>query len=55
MLDWDYDANIELEPTMLTAGSGKRVNWKCHVCGNTWSAQICERTRGRGKCSNCSK
>ena len=51
--DWDYDNNPNLNPDLLTAGSGKRVNWKCHICGNKWDAVIGERTRGRGKCRAC--
>ena len=53
MKDWNYDNNPNLNPDFLTAGSGKRVNWKCHICGNKWDAVIRERTRGRGKCRAC--
>ena len=53
MKDWNYDNNPNLNPDFLTAGSGKRVNWKCHICGNKWDAVIGERTRGRGKCRVC--
>ena len=54
LLDWDYEAN-ELGPEHYTQGSGKKVNWKCHVCGYKWATAICNRTRDykRG-CPLCS-
>ena len=53
MKDWDYENNPNLNPDFLTAGSGKRANWKCHICATKWDAVIGERTRGRGKCPKC--
>ena len=53
MLDWDYEENTNLDPDFLTAGSGKRANWKCHICQTKWQAVIVERTRGKGKCPRC--
>ena len=38
-LDWDYSKN-EKGPEMYLPGSGARINWKCHVCGNTWDAVL---------------
>ena len=55
MQDWDYEENSNLNPDFLTAGSGKRVGWKCHLCETKWTAVIVERTRGKGKCPKCSK
>jgi hypothetical protein len=52
--EWDYEKNGSLSPDMLTHGSGKSVWWKCSTCGKEWQAQICERTRARGKCPRCS-
>ena len=53
--EWYYDKNnaLGIFPEMLTAGSNKRVWWKCPKCGTVWNAVICERTRGRGKCPKC--
>ena len=51
--EWDYDNN-EIKPTEVTAGSNKKVWWKCQVCGNRWQAKISHKTRGRG-CPECGK
>ena len=32
VIDWDYDKN-NISPMELTAGSQKKVYWKCHTCG----------------------
>lgn len=53
MKDWDYEKNKDFNPKRLTAGSGKRVFWKCSKCDYRWDAVISERTRGRCKCKNC--
>lgn len=51
--EWDFLKNIEYDPTFLTAGSGKKVWWKCSTCGYEWSAAIVDRTRGMAKCKVC--
>lgn len=51
--EWSFEKNGELIPDSVTAGSGKRVWWKCRNCGNEWDAVICERTRGKSKCKVC--
>ena len=53
-IDWHPTKNGSLTPYDITAGSGKKVWWKCHVCGYEWEASVCNRARGRG-CSYCSK
>ena len=40
------------DPTTLTAGSGKKVGWRCSS-GHTWEAVVSSRTRGLG-CPICS-
>jgi hypothetical protein len=40
------------DPTTVTAGSGKKVDWKCEF-GHIWSAAIADRHRGSG-CPVCS-
>lgn len=52
--EWDYDKNFPLTPDMITAGSNKKVWWKCYVCGNEWQAVIKDRIRGTG-CPKCSR
>ena len=51
--EWDFLKNIEYDPSFLTAGSGKKVWWKCSTCGYEWSAAIVDRTRGMAKCKVC--
>ena len=53
--EWCEERNANLLPKCVTAGSGKRVWWCCSKCGMEWQAQICERTRGKGKCPACNK
>lgn len=52
LVDWNYEKNV-LEPTMLTAGSQKKVFWKCNLCGYEWESTpyLCV-YRGFG-CANC--
>ena len=52
MKEWDCDNNLNLDPTHLALGSGKKAHWKCSICGNEWQATIVSRTRGRG-CPAC--
>ena len=40
------------DPTTLTAGSGKKVAWKCEL-GHTWLATVANRSMGNG-CPICS-
>lgn len=51
--EWDFNRNSELTPDYITAGSGKRIWWKCNKCGAEWNSPVCERTRGRGQCPAC--
>ena len=51
--EWDYENNGELRPDMVTAGSHKRVFWKCEK-GHSWNAVIKERTKVNGNmCPIC--
>lgn len=50
--DWDYEENIN-NPECFLPGSGAKVSWKCHSCGNKWKAVISSRVNGRG-CPYCS-
>lgn len=52
--EWALERNGNLSPENVTAGSGKRVWWRCKICAHEWNAVIGERTRGRCKCSKCS-
>ena len=41
------------DPTTVTAGTGKKVGWKCEL-GHRWEAQVVSRTWGRG-CPSCAE
>ena len=50
--EWNYALN-NVSPTEITAGSHKKVWWKCSICGNEWMTMVASRTRGHG-CPKCS-
>lgn len=50
--EWDYEKNAPLIPQDITAGSNKKVWWKCPE-GHEWEVSPNERSRGRG-CPFCS-
>ena len=49
--EWDYSKNT-LDPSKLTAGSHRKVHWKCITCDNEWEAPIYSRAKGVG-CPYC--
>ena len=49
--EWNYEKNNGLNPNMVTAGSDKRVWWKCEK-GHEWLAYIKTRNNGSG-CPYC--
>ena len=50
--EWDYKKNGNLKPTDITAGSHKKVHWKCQY-GHEWIASVKERNMGQN-CPYCS-
>ena len=52
---WDYEKNYPLTPSDVTAGSGKKVWWKCKE-GNDhkWESDIKNRTSKNNGCPYCS-
>lgn len=50
--EWNYEKNIDISPEEVTPNSGKKVWWKCCVCGYEWQTAICNRYSGTG-CPNC--
>ena len=50
---WDYEAN-ELSPDTLSAGSHKRVWWKCDICGYKWQSYVYNRCLNKAGCPRCS-
>lgn len=41
---WDYEKNFPLTPKQVTAGSKKKVWWKCEY-GHQWECVICDRKK----------
>lgn len=52
--EWNYEKNGTLLPSEITAGSSKKVWWKCSTCGNEWRAIVYSRKNGSG-CHSCSR
>ncbi len=51
MSEWNWEKNIEFDPSQLTVGSGIKVWWKCSN-GHEWQATIRHRNDGTG-CPYC--
>ena len=49
--EWNHEKNVDLRPDMVTAGSEKKVWWKCKK-GHEWQSVIAYRNQGRG-CPLC--
>ena len=52
-IEWNYEKNNGLTPADVTAGSDKKVWWKCSK-GHEWQTSVGHRTRGRS-CPRCAK
>ena len=52
-LEWNYEKNENLKPSEVTAGSGKKVWWKCSK-GHEWQAYVNNRNKGSG-CPICAR
>ena len=52
MAEWNFEKNIDIDPSKLTLGSNKKVWWKCEN-GHEWEAVIANRIKGTG-CPFCS-
>ncbi len=54
LIEWDYEKNVGLNPNNVSAGSNKKVWWKCKTCGNIWYANIVSRAYGqKAGCPRC--
>lgn len=52
--EWDSEKNGTLTPSDVTWCSGKRVWWRCKVCGRQWVSSVNNRAYGNG-CPDCAK
>lgn len=50
--EWDFDKNVDISPYEVTAGSSRKVWWKCGACGHSWKTTVASRVSGCG-CSKC--
>ena len=50
-IEWNYEKNSGIKPTDVTAGSNKKVWWRCEK-GHEWQAKVCDRFRGT-ECPYC--
>lgn len=54
LIDWDYNNN-KVSPFEIYPNANMIVNWKCHICYNSWPAYVYSRTKSKGsKCPYCS-
>ena len=53
-LEWDYEKNGSLLPTMVSYGSDKEVWWVCKQ-GHSYKRRISDRTISGRHCSKCTK
>ncbi|MCQ2428340.1 MAG: hypothetical protein MJ137_08100 [Clostridia bacterium] len=49
--EWDWEANGELSPSMISFGSSKKIHWICKK-GHKWEASVYSRVKGNG-CPVC--
>lgn len=52
--DWDFEKNGIDTPDKFLPKSGKKVWWKCSICGYSWKSEIRNRSSGHG-CPNYRK
>ncbi len=53
LIEWDYEKNATIcSPYNTSAGSSKKVWWKCKKCGSSYEARIADRAKGVG-CPYC--
>ena len=51
--EWLSTENIDLKPTDVVAGSGKKVWWQCSKCGYVWQSRVIDRVLYNHGCSKC--
>jgi hypothetical protein len=51
LLEWAWDANVELDPGALAAGSHERVVWRCLLePAHVWETRVADRTYHDSAC-----
>ena len=54
IIEWHPNKNGELKPSTVTAGSNKKVWWKCAKAGHEWKTIIQSRVKRNYNCPYCS-
>ena len=52
MEEWDYEKNIDIDPSVLMPNSNKKIWWICKQCNFSYQAMINARNKGTG-CRRC--
>lgn len=55
LLEWDYEANTDADPKLISPNSKKKVWWKCSRCHYSWNANVHNRTFNKSGCPKCNK
>ena len=53
--EWDWEANGERTPETVAAYSNSKADWRCGLCGHSWSATISNRTSLGQGCPRCGR
>ena len=53
--EWDLEANGARTPETVSAGSNKRVAWRCRKCSHRWTTMLSNRTCNNRGCRECAK
>ncbi len=54
LAEWHPVRNEDVDPYSVAARSGRKIWWRCAVCGHEWQATPDSRSRGRG-CPDCGR
>ncbi len=53
--EWHGAKNENVSPSDVTAGSSRRVWWRCGACGHEWRASVANRVSRASGCPACAK
>lgn len=50
---FDDEKNKNIDIKILSSHSGKRIWWKCDVCGHSWQSNVASVVDNKGNCPKC--
>lgn len=50
---FDYENNENINIQDLSPHSGKRIWWKCDICGHSWQSNVASVVDNKGNCPKC--